>query len=111
MEKIARIISLEFDSAENRKETVAKFRSALNEIAEGIELSVVVNTSETSVMAIQIWPDEPTLQAYEERRIEWSSKNHMSVRDRISYEGDVDFWFQQIKYFGGDAIRVSGVGA
>ena len=33
------------------------------------------------------------------------------IRDRIRFEGDVDFWFQQIKYFGADAINVSGAGA
>ena len=42
----------------------------------------------------------------------WSEQDfEASIRDRIRFEGDVDFWFQQIKYFGADAINVSGAGA
>ena len=76
-----------------------------------MELSVVVNTDENTMMAIQIWPDKATLDAFEEKRTEWFRDNmEMHVRDRIAYEGDVDFWFQPNKYFGADAISVSGVG-
>ena len=112
MEKIARIVSIEFDTKENKIERMAKFRSSINELAVGIELSLVVNTDETSAMAIQVWPDEATARAYEER-MKVSAKDNFDpfIRDRIRFEGDVDFWFQQIKYFGGDAIRVSGAGA
>ena len=112
MEKVARIISVEFDSKKNKVESMAKFRSNINDLAAGLELSVVVNTDENSIIAIQIWPDQETLDAFEEKRTEWFRKHmEVHVRDRIAYEGDVDFWFQQIKYFGGDAIRVSGAGA
>ena len=77
-----------------------------------MELSVVVNTAENTMMASQIWPDKATLDAFEEKRTEWFRDNmEMHVRDRIAYKGDVDFWFQQIKYFGADAIKVSGAGA
>ena len=112
MEKVARIVSVEFDSKQNKVESMAKFRSNINDRAAGIELSAVVNTDENSIIAIQIWPDQATLDAYEEKRTEWFSDNiEVHVRDRIAHEGDVDFWFQQIKYFGADAINVSGAGA
>ena len=112
MGKIARIISIEWDTKENKIERMAKFRSAINELAVGIELSLVVNTDETSAMAIQVWPDEATARAYDERMEAWSEQNFEPyIRDRIRFEGDVDFWFQQIKYFGADAINVSGAGA
>ena len=112
MGKIARIISIEWDTKENKIERMAKFRSAINELAVGIELSLVVNTDETSAMAIQVWPDEATAHAYDERMEAWSDQNFEPyIRDRIRFEGDVDFWFQQIKYFGADAINVSGAGA
>ena len=112
MGKIARIILIEWDTKENKIERMAKFRSAINELAVGIELSLVVNTDEISAMAIQVWPDEATAQAYDERMEAWSEQNFEPyIRDRIRFEGDVDFGFQQIKYFGGDAIRVSGASA
>jgi len=112
MKKIARIVSMEFDSNQSKVESLAKFRSNINELATGMELSVVVNTDENTMMAIQIWPDQATLDAFEEKRTEWFRDNmEIHVRDRIAYEGDVDFWFQQIKYFGADAIKVSGAGA
>ena len=112
MGKIARIISIEWDTKENKIERMAKFRSAINELAVGIELSLVVNTDETSAMAIQVWPDEATAQAYEERMEVWAKDNYWPhLKDIIKFEGDVDFWFQQIKYFGADAINLSGAGA
>ena len=112
MEKVARIISLEFESKETKIERMAKFRSVINEVAVGIEVLLVVNTDETSAMAIQVWPDEATAHAYEERMEAWSEQNfEPCIRDRIRFEGDVDFWFQQIKYFGAAAINVSGADA
>ena len=111
MEKIARIVSMEFDSKEGKVESLAKFRSNINDLAAGLELSVVVNTDENTMMAIQIFQSQEALDAFEDKRAKWFSNIEMRVRDRIAYEGDVDFWFQQIKYFGADAISVSGVGA
>ena len=112
MGKIARIVSMEFDSNQSKVESLAKFRSNINDLAAGIELSVVINTDENTMMAIQIWPDEATARAFDERMKAWSEQNFEPfIRDRIRFEGDVDFWFQQIKYFGADAINVSGAGA
>ena len=48
MEKIARIVSMEFDSKQSKVESLAKFRSNINELAAGIELAVIVNTDENS---------------------------------------------------------------
>ena len=108
MEKIARIVSLEFESAELKKASQGKFRTAMNELAPGLELLAVINTDETSAMAIQIWPDQETLDDFEEKRTEWFRENiEMHIRDRIVYEGDLDFWFQQIKYFGANAASGS----
>ena len=82
------------------------------ELAAGMELAVVVNTDENTMMGIQIWPSQEALDTFEEKRVEWFRENfEPHLRDRIAYEGDVDFWFQQIKYFGADAIDVSGAGA
>ena len=65
---------------------MTKFRSAINELAVGIELSLVVNTDETSAMAIQVWPDEATAQAYDERMEAWSEQNFEPyIRDRIPF--------------------------
>ena len=110
MEKIARIVSMEFDSKQSKVESLAKFRSNINELAAGMELAVIVNTDENTMMGIQIWQSQEALDAFEEKRAKWFSNIETHVRDRIAYEGDVDFWFQQIKYFGADAISVSGVG-
>ena len=104
MEKIARIVSIEFESAEAKKATQRKFRAVMSELAPGLELIAVVNTDETSAMAIQIWPNQETLDAFEQKMNDWFEANmSMHVRDRIVYEGDLDFWFQQIKYFGANA--------
>ena len=112
MEKIARIVSIEFESAEAKRATQKKFRDVMSELAPGLELIAVVNTEETSAMAIQIVPNQETLNAFEQKMIDWFEDNmSLHVRDRIAYEGDLDFWFQQIKYFGGDAIQATGSGA
>ena len=52
MGKVARIVSMEFDSKESKVETLAKFRSNIHELAAGMELAVVVNTDENTMMAI-----------------------------------------------------------
>ena len=112
MEKIARIVSIEFESAEAKKVTQRKFRAVMSELAPGLELIAVVNTDETSAMAIQIWPNQETLDAFEQKMNDWFEANmSMHVRDRIAYEGDLDFWFQQIKYSSGDTSPASGAGA
>ena len=67
MGKVARIVSMEFDSNQSKVESLAKFRSNINDLATGMELSVVVNTDENTMMAIQIWPDKATLYAFEEK--------------------------------------------
>ena len=46
MGKIARFVSMEFDSNQSKVESLAKFRSNINDLAAGIELSVVINTDE-----------------------------------------------------------------
>ena len=112
MGKIARIVSIEFESAEARRSTQKKFREVMSELAPGLELIAVVNTDETSAMTIQIWPNQETLDAFEQKMIDWVEENmSMHTRDRIAYEGDLDFWFQQIKYSSGDTSQVSGAGA
>ena len=65
MGKIARIISIEFESAEARRATQKKFREVMSELAPGLELIAVVNTNETSAMTIQIWPDQENLDAFD----------------------------------------------
>tara|TARA_B100000989_G_scaffold17019_1_gene11250 strand:- start:431 stop:766 length:336 start_codon:yes stop_codon:yes gene_type:complete len=108
MEKVGRIISSEFDTEAHKNEAMVKFRSAMAELAEGIELLVTIDTSELSAITIQIWPDQGTLDAYELRRAEWFEKNtDANLRDRIVYDGDMNFWFQQIKYFGANAMPVA----
>ena len=112
MGKIARIVSIEFESAEARISTQKKFREVMSELAPGLELLAVVNTDETSAMTIQIWPNQETLDAFEQKMIDWVEENmSMHIRDRIAYEGDLDFWFQQIKYSSGYTSQASGAGA
>ena len=112
MGKIARIVSIEFESAEARRSTQKKFREVMSELAPGLELIAVVNTDETSAMTIQIWPDQENLDAFNLKMIGWVEENmSMHVLYRISCEGDLDFWFQQIKYSGGDKSQVNGAGA
>ena len=65
MAKVARIISLEFESKKTKIKRMAKFRFVINGVAFGIEVLLVVNTDETSAMSTQVWPDEATAQAYE----------------------------------------------
>ena len=75
MRKIARIVSMEFDSNQSKVESLAKFRSNINDLAAGIELSVVINTDENTMMAIQIWPHEAIAHAFDERMKAWSEQN------------------------------------
>ena len=84
----------------------------MSELAPGLELIAVVNTDETSAMTIQIWPNQETLDAFEQKMIDWVEENMpVHVRDRIAYEGNLSFWFQQIKYSGGGTSQASSAGA
>ena len=112
MGKVARIVSVEFNSSEDKNKTAVVFRSRLNEFSPGVELLIAVNTSETELLSIQVFPDLDTCEKAMAQNDAFTAEiGANTMRDVIAYEGEVDYWFQQIKYFGGDAIRVSGVGA
>ena len=84
----------------------------MSEPAPGLVLIAVVNTDETFAMIIQIWPNQETLDAFHHKMIDWVEENMpVHVRDRIAYEGNLSFWFQQIKYSGGGTSQASSAGA
>ena len=111
MGKIARIVSLEFNSQKDKQRVLAEYRTRLSDLAPNLELLIAINTSEAEVLTIQVFPDIEALEKSAVIGREFFDQVASTViRDRITYEGDVDFWFQQIKYFGADAIDVSGAG-
>ncbi|MEC7514091.1 MAG: hypothetical protein VX394_04430 [Pseudomonadota bacterium] len=105
MVKVARVVSVEFNSPAEKRKTLKEYRARLAEFAPGIELLIAVNTSDTEVLAIQVYPDSDTLERAKELNEQFQETiGAAAIRDRIGYEGDVDFWFQEIKYFGPDAV-------
>ena len=87
-------------------------RSRLNEFSPGVELLIAMNTSETKLLSIQVFPDLDTCEKAMARNDAFTAEiGANTMRDVIAHEGEVDYWFQQIKYSGDDAINVNGAGA
>ena len=66
MVKVARVVSVEFNSPAEKRKTLKEYRARLAEFAPGIELLIAVNTSDTEVLAIQVYPDSDTLERAKE---------------------------------------------
>ena len=79
MEKVARIVSMEFDSKESKVETLAKSCSNIHKLAAGMELAVVVNTYENTMMGIQIWPSQEALHAFEEKSVKFFNETSRCI--------------------------------
>ena len=60
--KVARVVSVEFNSPVEKRKSLKEYRTRLAEFAPGIELLIAVNTSDTEVLAIQVYPDSDTLE-------------------------------------------------
>ncbi len=71
-----------------------------------------MNTSETELLSIQVFSNLDTCEKAMAQNDAFTAEiGANTMRDVIAYEGEVDYWFQQIKYFGADAVNVSGAGA
>ena len=66
MVKVARVVSVEFNSPVEKRKTLKEYRTRLAEFAPGIELLIAVNTSDTELLAIQVYPDSDTLERAKE---------------------------------------------
>ena len=104
MDKVARINSIDFHSAEAK----AEFRKGFIEFQKHfpeIELIISVETSDESLMSIFVLPDQ---EAFEQKKREqlagvFQEKFGHLIKERTVFDGDVGYWFQKIqsiKYLG-----------
>ena len=104
MDKVARIVSLDFHSAEAKIE-YRKRRVELQSNMEEIELVISVDTADDSIMSIFVFPEESALARTEARRLELKHEEVFGdlIKERTVFDGDIGYWFQKIqsiKYLG-----------
>ena len=101
MDKVARINSIDFHSAEAK----AEFRKGIIEWQKNfpeIELIISVETSDESLMSVFVFPDQEELDTVQRRQEQlagaFQDKFGHLIKDRAVLEGDVGYWFQKIQY-------------
>ena len=101
MDKVARINSIDFHSAEAK----AEFRKGFIEFQKHfpeIELIISLEASEESLMAVFVFPDQEELDTVQRRQEQlagdFQDKFGHLIKDRMVFEGDVGYWFQKIQY-------------
>ena len=106
MDKVARIVSLDFHSEAAK----AEFRKGIIEWQKQfpeIELIISVETSDESLMSIFVLPDQEAFDSAQKKREQLAGVfqeefGHL-VKERTVFDGDVGYWFQKIqsiKYLG-----------
>ena len=104
MDKVARIVSLDFHSAEAKIE-FRKRQLEFQRNMEEIELVISVDTADDSMISIFVFPEESALDRTEARRLELKHGEVFGdlIKERTVFDGDVGYWFQKIqsiKYLG-----------
>ena len=104
MDKVARIVSLDFHSAEAKIE-FRKRQLEFQRNMEEIELVISVDTADDSMISIFVFPEESALDRTEARRLELKHEEVFGdlIKERTVFDGDVGYWFQKIqsiKYLG-----------
>ena len=101
MDKVARINSIDFHSAEAK----AEFRKGFIEFQKHfpeIELIISVETSDEALMSVFVFPDQEELDTVQRRQEQlagdFQDKFGHLIKDRTVFEGDVGYWFQKIQY-------------
>ena len=100
MDKVARINSIDFHSAEAKAELRLGIIEWQKNFPE-IELIISVETSDESLMSIFVFPNHEALESAQLRRTQigdWAEKLGHLIKDRTHFEGDVGYWFQKIEY-------------
>ena len=96
MVKVARVVSVEFNSPAEKRKTLKEYRARLAEFAPGIELLIAVNTSDIEVLAIQVYPDSDTLERAKELNEQFQETiGAAAIRDRIGYRAMSIFGFKR----------------
>ena len=100
MDKVARINSIDFHSAEAK----AEFRKGFIEFQKHfpeIELIISVETSHESLMSIFVLPDQEAFDSAQKKREQlagvFQEKFGHLIKERTVFDGDVGYWFQKIQ--------------
>ena len=98
MDKVARIVSLDFHSAEAKIE-FRKRQLEFQRNMEEIELVISVDTADDSMISIFVFPEESALDRTEARRLELKHEEVFGdlIKERTVFDGDVGYWFQKIQ--------------
>ena len=105
MDKVARIVSQDFHSPDGKIE-FRKRQLEFQRNMDEVELIISVDTADDSMMTIFVFPDESARLSTENKRLELKYDKVFGdlVKERTVFDGDVNYWFQQIKYLGA-AVR------
>tara|TARA_B100000989_G_scaffold295430_1_gene276526 strand:+ start:115 stop:501 length:387 start_codon:yes stop_codon:yes gene_type:complete len=98
--KVARVVNVEFNTPADMRKSLAEWRSSQAQFGDDIEALISVRTGESSILAIQIFPDSTTYNKFEKKRDEWIEKTDITetVKDRLVLDGEVNHWYQKIQY-------------
>ncbi|MEC7514677.1 MAG: hypothetical protein VX784_05905 [Pseudomonadota bacterium] len=105
MDKVARIVSQDFHSPDGKIE-FRKRQLEFQRNMDEVELIISVDTADDAMMTIFVFPDESARLRTENKRLELKYDEVFGdlVKERTVFDGDVNYWFQQIKYLGA-AVR------
>ena len=105
MDNVARIVSQDFHSPGGKIE-FRKRQLEFQRNMDEVELSISVDTADDAMMTIFVFPDESARSRTENKRLELKYDEVFGdlVKERTVFDGDVNYWFQQIKYLGA-AVR------
>ena len=101
MDRVARFVSQDFYSPDGKIE-FRKRQLEFQRNMDEVELIISVDTADDAMMTIFVFPDESARLRTENKRLELKYDEVFGdlVKERTVFDGDVNYWFQQIKYLG-----------
>ena len=100
MDKVARIVSQDFHAPDGKIE-FRKRQLEFQRNMDEVEFIISVDTADDVMMTIFVFPDESArLRTENKGGLKYDEVFGDLVKERTVFDGDVNYWFQQIKYLG-----------
>ena len=98
MSKVASIFSIEFETPEEVADFTKYVASKHDAFSPDLEQLTQVRTSDTSVMVIQVHPNQDSFDHYESVFQKVRDENPVTPKDWVKLQGPVTYMFHHTKY-------------